>query len=389
MLDQLDLILAESPEHARARERRVGDELEASPAMPVVLFGAGGLGRRTLALLHAHGRDVAAFVDNDPARWGTAVDGVQVLSPDDGSARFARDGLVVVTIWRAEGGHDFLHTRADLVARGWTRVESFISLFWSLGAPALPYLTIDLPSKVLSARSDVLAAAQLWADDRSLRDYVDLVRWRVSGDFAALPRVEPDQYFARGVVRLGPDEVFADCGAFTGDTLVDASRHVASWRAYHAFEPDPRSISSLEATIASLPPAMAERVRIHPAAISDHPHVAHFSATGLGSASLSSNGTFEVQCVAIDDVLANEPPTFIKMDIEGAESAALSGARESIETGPILAIAAYHKQADLWELPLQVHEMAPTFPMYLRPHVAEGFDTVLYAMPQQRVPAGR
>jgi FkbM family methyltransferase len=278
-------------------------ELGAQPDMPIVLFGAGNLGRRTLSLLRAHGRDVAAFVDNNRELWGTFVDDVQVLSPADASSRFAGHGLAVVTIWRAEGGHDFSVTRDGLRRRGWRRVESFIPLFWGYGADALPYITIDLPTKVLAVKDAVMAAAELWSDERSLREYMGQVRWRLLGDFAALSPAESNQYFADGVVRVGPDEVFVDCGAFTGDTLLDVARRVGSWRAYHAFEPDPASFAALQAVVAALPEPLAGRVHVHRAAASDRRGTARFNATGLGSAKLSIAGEYEVNCVAIDDVV--------------------------------------------------------------------------------------
>ena len=385
-MDELRAMLSESHDEAREREQRLVGELNAKPDTSIVLFGAGNLGRRTLSLLRGHGHDVAAFTDNDQARWGQEIDGVPVLSPDDASSRFSANGLAVVTIWRAEGGHDFLKTREGLWQQGWRRAESFIPLFWGFGADALPYITIDLPTKVLAARDDVIAAASLWSDERSLREYVSQVRWRLTGDFAALEPAEPDQYFAAGIVHVGPDEVFVDCGAFTGDTLLDVAGRVDSWRAYHAFEPDPTSIAALEAAVATLPATLAERVYLHRAATSDRRGTAHFDATGLGSASLSNSGVFEVELVSIDDVVIDPPPTFIKMDIEGAESAALIGSSRSIQAGhPLLAIAAYHKQADLWELPMQVHDMVPAYRLFLRPHVPEGFDTVLYAVPPDKV----
>ena len=51
----------------------------------------------------------------------------------------------------------------------------------------------------------------------------------------------------------------------------------------------------------------------------------------------------------------------------------------------MLAVAAYHKQADLWELPRLVRDMAPDYRLFLRPHAGEGFDAVLYAIPPERV----
>jgi FkbM family methyltransferase len=389
LLEELRELLGETQASAHERETRLLAQMAERPVMPIVLFGAGRLGRLTLALVRAHGRDVAAFIDNEPSLWGTVVEGVPVLSPAEASARFADDGLAIVTIWRGEGGHDFLVTRGDLRKRGWRWVESFIPLFWGYGAAALPYITIDVPSKVLEARDEVLAAAELWSDERSLREYVSQVRWRLSGDFAALTPPEPNQYFAEGIVRVGPDEVFVDCGAFTGDTLLDVARRVSSWRAYHAFEPDPSTFAVLRSAAETLPSPMAERVHLHRAATADRHGTAMFNATGLGSAQLSASGEYEVECLAIDDTVTESPPTFVKMDIEGAEAAALTGATRAIREGqPLLAVSAYHKQADLWELPTKVHGMRPDYELFLRPHAAEGFDTVLYGIPPERLASG-
>ena len=386
LMADLRVLLEEPIDVARGREHALRAELEAQPEMPIVLFGAGNLGRRTLSLLRAHGRPAAAFIDNASGLWGTAVDGVPVLSLADASARYAAGGLVVVTIWRAEGDHDFCVTRENLRNLGWRRIESFVPLFWGYGAEALPHVTIDLPTKVLEAREDVLSAAALWPEERSLREYVAQIRWRLTADFAALSPAEPNQYFADSLVRVGPDEVFVDCGAFDGDTLLDFAGRVSSWRAYHAFEPDPASFAALQAVVAALPGPLADRVHLHRAATSDRRSTARFNATGQASAQLSAQGEYEVECVAIDDVVTGPAPTFVKMDIEGAEAAALAGARRAIVEGrPLLALAAYHKQADLWEIPLLVHEMAADYQMFLRPHAGEGFETVLYAIPTERV----
>lgn len=52
--------------------------------------------------------------------------------------------------------------------------------------------------------------------------------------------------------------------------------------------------------------------------------------------------------ITIDELLQGEEVNYIKMDIEGAERAALTGAKKSIENSPKLTIAAcaYHKRGD-------------------------------------------
>ncbi len=307
LTDRLRQLLAEAPSSASERELRLAAEIAGRASLPIVLFGAGNLGRRTLELLRDHGQDAVAFVDNDERLWGTFIERVPVLSPSEASSRFAADGLAIVTIWRAEGGHDFSLTRAALQAHGWRWVESFIPLFWGYGADALPYITIDRPSSVLHAQADVLRAANLWSDDRSLREFVGQIEWRLSADFAALSHPEPNQYFADGVVRVGPDEVFVDCGAFTGDTLLDIANRVGSWRTYYAFEPDPASFTALQAAAESLPPELAQRVHLHRAATADRRGTADFTATGLASAKLSTVGQYEVDCVTIDEVTIDAP----------------------------------------------------------------------------------
>jgi hypothetical protein len=78
-------------------------------------------------------------------------------------------------------------------------------------------------------------------------------------------------------------------------------------------------------------------------------------------------------------------PTFIKMDIEGAEMDALRGARETIQKHkPILSICVYHRQDDLWRVPLLIESMAEGYRFYLRPHDVDGWQLVCYAVPEGR-----
>lgn len=85
----------------------------------------------------------------------------------------------------------------------------------------------------------------------------------------------------------------------------------------------------------------------------------------------------------MDDMLGDQPVTFIKMDIEGAELEAIRGARHIIQNQhPKLAISIYHKYEDIWTIPSQIMEYDLGYQFYLRHYSFSDYDTVLYAIPQ-------
>jgi hypothetical protein len=86
--------------------------------------------------------------------------------------------------------------------------------------------------------------------------------------------------------------------------------------------------------------------------------------------------------VSIDDALHGFSPNFIKMDIEGAELAALLGARRTIhDCRPGLAICLYHHPAHLWQIPNLIRSWNLDYRFYLRVHSNNGFELVMYAVP--------
>jgi hypothetical protein len=79
-------------------------------------------------------------------------------------------------------------------------------------------------------------------------------------------------------------------------------------------------------------------------------------------------------------------PTFIKMDIEGAEPRALAGACETIRKhAPFLAICVYHELEHLWQIPLAIKAIREDYQIFLRRHAADHWETVCYGRPIQRI----
>ena len=96
--------------------------------------------------------------------------------------------------------------------------------------------------------------------------------------------------------------------------------------------------------------------------------------------SITSQGDNKIEVISIDEMLQGDKATYIKMDIEGAEMAALLGAQNTIRKyKPKLAICIYHKPDDLWKIPTYILKEYPWYKIYIRHYSYDIFETVLYA----------
>jgi FkbM family methyltransferase len=382
---ELNGLLEEPINEARERERTTFDRATAPFGSRLVLSGAGNLGRKALAALREDGVEPLAFVDNNAALWGTSVAGVAVYSPAEGARLFGQSATFCVTIWRGEGTDTMAQRRQPLLDAGCVNVIDFGALFWKYGSALLPHYALDMPHRVLLDADAVRAGLEVWHDDASRAEYVAQVRWRLRLDFDNLPApVKEEIYFPTDLLEISGEEVFVDCGAYDGDTVRDFIRHSQGrFKRICAFEADHRNFSRLRECIANLPENLRTRITAQDVALSERAGFLHFADTGTAASAVASQGT-RVRSVALDEAL-EEAPTWIKMDIEGSEPAALRGAQRTIAAhGPILSICVYHSQNHLWSIPLQITAMHADYRMYLRPFVPESWDLVCYAIPAKR-----
>jgi FkbM family methyltransferase len=384
-LFELDRLLIEPLCSVRERENSAFDKLLAGCGNRLVLFGAGNLGRKVLQCLRSIGVEPLAFADNSQSKWGSHVDGVPVLSPKDAAAQYGASATFLVTIWSL--GHFYPDSRAQLERLGCTHVESTASLRWKFADRLLPDYCQDLPHKLYEQAAEVRKAASLWADDSSRREYLNHVKWRALGDQNALgPPVKEESYFLDSLYRINDHEVFVDCGAYTGDTAEELIRRNPAFSRIIAIEADPQNFERLTKWIGTLEAPVASRISALNVAVGAKRGKLRFQAGGGEGAKLATDGNVVVECVPIDELAPAGGPTFVKMDIEGAELEALEGARRSIQThSPILSICVYHKQNDLWRIPLFIHTLAEDYRLFLRPHDVDGWQLVCYAVPPNRL----
>lgn len=182
--------------------------------------------------------------------------------------------------------------------------------------------------------------------------------WVPSADMAAssmaihLGDWEADTY---GIRRSGvrPGNVVLDCGAFVGTVTrqalaADAARVVA-------IEPAPQALACLRRNFKD--EISAGRVIVYPKAlwnreqtVTFHLFPGHPAANRVSSGPVKAVQRLEVPATTVDRLVAElqlERVDFIKMDIEGAEYRALSGAQDTLRRWrPRMAIATYHQRGD-------------------------------------------
>lgn len=126
---------------------------------------------------------------------------------------------------------------------------------------------------------------------------------------------------------LKPGGVMYDIGAHVGYVALLASRIAGAQGRVYAFEPLPLNRRFIEAHIRA---NQVKNVELLPFAVCDRVGERMFDAGGgTGRGHLGESGLLRVPTVNLDALIAEgglPPPDLVKMDVEGAEAAALSGA---------------------------------------------------------------
>lgn len=226
----------------------------------------------------------------------------------------------------------------------------------------------------------LLRVYNLLSDERSRTCFEKLIEYRITGEISCLKSCESDPSEAVGILSFGSDETYADLGAYTGDTVAEFVDAVSGkYRRICAFEPNARNFRKLKENTAHL-----DNVEAINAAAGDENRMITVSAGG-GRMSRRADKGVQIMQLTLDSVLNGDKCSYIKYDVEGAEMSAVCGSEKTIlECRPKLCIALYHRVADIFEIPLKIHELCPEYSLYIRhfPYYP-AWDTNLYAVLKQ------
>ncbi len=141
--------------------------------------------------------------------------------------------------------------------------------------------------------------------------------------------------------------VVYDIGANVGYYSLLASVLTGETGQVVAFEPSSRNVAFIRRHAAL---NHFDNIKVYEAAVSDQDGEAFFDlGASIATGHLAESGTERVRVVTLDHLLATgeiPPPDFMKVDVEGAEYAALCGARQLLEDHqPILFLDTHEREA--------------------------------------------
>jgi FkbM family methyltransferase len=366
MLTKLESLLAQ----AKDRRPKNLDENK-----PIWIFGAGTFGRDLYSALKSQCFNVVGFVETNPNN--KSVSGSPVLDWVEWAKEHSDSNLCIGIFNRSTPINNLEKLARNAGAKN-------IFLPWDI----YPLVQNEMGWRfwlsdkkwLMKNTEPIFDAFESLCDDVSKTCFLEIMAFRLGlninyGDFCHAD----NQYFNELTLDALTDRAvnYVDAGAYNGDTYLELCS-LADVRLAYLFEPDVKNYKELVINSRA-----AERaVYCIPAGLSDKHEVLNFnSGEGEGGA-IASEGKSHITVMSLDEFFQKQKVDFIKMDIEGAEKKALTGAANLInDSCPVIAVSLYHCPGDLWELPLTLKKICNNYRFYIRQHYFNTFESVLYAIP--------
>lgn len=381
----MNLILTQSKlRHTIQENYSLQDGIDKLSGRSVFIYGAGNFGRIIYHLLISNGvrkEAIAGFLDMAAGENNTMFD-LPIYRPDD-QRRFDQswtDSEIVISIYSGITDHSAIRQR--LLELGYKHVRTGYETAISFHRANDSTSRISDSDFLRTNIDNILKGFHFWNDEQSLMTYANHFAGYASNDINCfLTEKSHEQYFAPFFRPEKDYKRFIDCGAFDGDTIRVLVDNIGKVEDLFLFEPCGTNFRKLSHYIHKHESHIAERIVLFPCGAWKNTEQLQFNDEAAAASTITQNGSSFIQCVAIDDVLLGACPTFIKMDIEGAELEALKGAASTIRRcKPNLAISVYHSLSHFWEIPELVRQMLPEYHLYLRTYGAAGFESVMYAV---------
>ncbi len=318
---------------------------------PIALYGMGDGADKILAVFERFGIKTDAIFASDEFVRDHFFNGFKVEKLSEVKARL-NDFIIVVC---------FATQRQEVLERIFSLDDTF-----ELVAPDVPVAgegLFDLDF-VKEHEQEIKKVYDSLKDDISKQVFADTINFKISGKIKYLKNnVSKREEIYRGLLNPTEHEHFVDLGAYNGDTVREFLLSCDNkYNEITAFEPDRRNYKKLAQFCEG-----KENINAYNLGAHSHEDILIFADRGGRNSSLYKKGReVEVKVNSVDNI-CKTPPTIIKFDVEGAELSAIKGCENTIKTHrPKLLIASYHRNEDIFKIPLQVMKLNPNYKIYFR-----------------------
>ncbi len=335
---------------------------------PIILYGMGDGALKIMSVCRSHGIKISGIFASDEFVRGHSFEGFRVKKLSEIEEEF--DDFIILLCFAA-----FLPDLLDKIYSIHKRHEVI--------APDVPVFGEGLFDEeyFLNHKEELLRVYSLLSDETSKRVFENVLNFKLSGKIDLLKAIEtPKSEVFENVIKLSDNEHYLDLGGYDGDTVEEfLSITGGSYASVTVLEPDVKNFRKL--TNKSLEKNWNDMLLLNEGIWDTDTELSFDNRAGRNSY-ISESGKVIVKVRSIDSIAEGKDVTFVKMDVEGAESRAISGARETLKTKrPKLAISGYHRNEDLFSLPLMLNEIEPAYRIYLRHHpYLPAWETNFYAV---------
>lgn len=333
---------------------------------PIVLYGMGNGADKIADELERRGMEVAAYFASDDFVRGQLFRGKRVMKYAEVKELYP-DCVILVA---------FASQLPDVMARIYA-IDDENELY----VPDVPVVGGRVFDATFYEENLALIeeARTLFADEESRELYDNIILYKLTGKLSYLKKTTSSQEDVfRTILDCKRYKACADLGAYNGDSVREFMREFPSLEKVVSLEPDRRNHKKLVKFVEDEGLSFVECYNC--AAWCENGEMA-FSQSGNRNAR-AGEGKGVVEVRTLDSILDGREVDYIKYDVEGSEYEALCGSMKTIENcKPDLLVSLYHRNEDIFRLPILVHSLLPDHKLYLRrfPYVP-AWDLNLYVV---------
>lgn len=334
-----------------------------STSLPIAVYGTGNGADRVFEEFHRLGIDASYVVASDGFVRNRTFHGFQVKSVSQLESEI--ENFVVALAFASPLPEVIENVKA-------------LSLKHKVLMPSVPVFDSEIFNKdfLESHLHEIEHAYSHLTDEQSRKAFYNIIKFQITGDLDCCFDCETDKNEAFSILNLGENESFLDLGAYRGDTVEEFLQYTKSYKKIVVVEPDTRTFKKLQNYCENI----ENCIMLNNAIWSENCTLAFEGNKGRGA--FANKSGEEKNAICVDYITEKYGQfTYINIDIEGAESKMLEGARHTLKDKPKLCMAVYHKSQDIFSLINSLKEINPDYKICLRHHKHISFwDTNLYCI---------